>query len=113
MTAVLGPARDARPVIGIETMSEVHHLRVRQQLEEAGVEVVPDLFTTGVDGRAVSFINVYARDRVTTLAANWIVMSTTMPCAPAAQGMEMVGDAVARRGTYEAVFKGYRQARKL
>ena len=29
------------------------------------------------------------------------------------QSVEMIGDAVAPRGTYEAVFEGHRQARKL
>jgi hypothetical protein len=28
-------------------------------------------------------------------------------------GVEMLGDAVALRGTYEAVFEGHRQERKL
>ena len=29
------------------------------------------------------------------------------------RSVEMIGDAVAPRGTYEAVFEGHRQARKL
>ena len=54
--------------------------------------------------------------------ADWIVMSTgrqsvndALPprCASAARSVEMIGDAVAPRGTYEAVFEGHRQARKL
>lgn len=109
------------PMIGMETIPEVYYLWVRQQLYESGVEVVPDLFPTAIAGREVTFINVYAPDRVTTMKADWIVMSTgrlsenALYHALRARGVsvEMVGDAVAPRGTYEAVFEGHRQARKL
>jgi hypothetical protein len=109
------------PMIGMETIPEVYYLWVRQQLYEAGVEVVPDLFPTAIAGREVTFINVYAPDRVTTMEADWIVMVTGRQSenglyhALRARGgsVEMIGDAVAPRGTYEAVFEGHRQARKL
>lgn len=64
------------PMIGMETIPEVYYLWVRQQLYEAGVEVVPDLFPTSIAGREVTFINVYAPDRVTTMEADWVVMAT-------------------------------------
>jgi pyruvate/2-oxoglutarate dehydrogenase complex dihydrolipoamide dehydrogenase (E3) component len=109
------------PMIGMETIPEVYYLWVRQQLYEAGVKVVPDLFAIQIDGREVTFINVYTPDRMEKLEADWIVMSTgrqsdnALYHALRARGVsvEMVGDAVAPRGTYEAVFEGHRQARKL
>jgi 2,4-dienoyl-CoA reductase-like NADH-dependent reductase (Old Yellow Enzyme family) len=109
------------PMIGMETIPEVYYLWVRQQLYEAGVEVVPDLFVQKIDGRSVELINVYAPDHVTTFEADWIVMATGR-CSEnglyhllreRGASVEMIGDATAPRSTYEAVFEGHRQARKL
>jgi hypothetical protein len=66
-------------------------------------------------------LNVYAPDRVQTLEAETIVMVTGRRSENALYhalrergvSVEMVGDAVAPRGTYEAVYEGHRQARKL
>jgi len=109
------------PMIGMETIPEVYYLWVRQQLYEAGVAVEPDLFPTAIDGREVTFINVYAPDRVTKVEADWLVMATGRQSenglyhALRERGVsvEMVGDAIAPRGTYEAVFEGHRAARRL
>jgi hypothetical protein len=109
------------PMIGMETIPEVYYLWVRQQLYEAGVAVEPDLFPTAIDGREVTFINVYSPDRVTKIDADWLVMATGRQSenglyhALRERGVsvEMIGDAIAPRGTYEAVFEGHRAARKL
>ena len=109
------------PMIGMETIPEVYYLWIRRQLYEAGVAVEPDLFATTIDGRTVTLSNVYVPDRVTTIEADWIVMVTGRQSENAlyrrlrAQGasVEMIGDAIAPRTTYEAVFEGHRQARKL
>ena len=109
------------PMIGMETIPEVYYLWVRQQLYEAGVSVEPDLFPTGIDGREVTFVNVYAPDRATKVEADWIVMVTGRRSENGLYhvlrrrgvDVEMVGDAIAPRTTYEAVFEGHRQARKL
>ncbi len=74
-----------------------------------------------IDGSRVELLNVYAPDRVTTLEADTIVMVTgrrsenDLYHALRGRGVsvEMLGDAVAPRGTYEAVYEGHRQARKL
>ena len=60
-------------------------------------------------------------ERVTTLEADTIVMVTGRQSENGlyhtlrerGTSVEMIGDAVAPRGTYEAVFEGHRQARKL
>jgi 2,4-dienoyl-CoA reductase-like NADH-dependent reductase (Old Yellow Enzyme family) len=109
------------PMIGMETIPEVYYLWVRQQLYEAGVPVEPDLFPTAIDGREVTFVNVYAPERETKVEADWIVMVTGRRSENGIYhvlrergvGVEMVGDAIAPRTTYEAVFEGHRQARKL
>ena len=109
------------PMVGMETIPEVYYLWVRQQLYAADVEVVPDLFVEKIDGRNVSLTNVYASDRVTTFEADWIVMVTGRRSENGlyhllrerGTSVEMIGDATAPRSTYEAVFEGHRQARKL
>jgi 2,4-dienoyl-CoA reductase-like NADH-dependent reductase (Old Yellow Enzyme family) len=109
------------PMIGMETIPEVYYLWVRQQLYEAGVEVVPDLFVQRIDGRFVELVNVYVPDRVTTLEADWIVMATGRQSENGLYhllhergvSVEAIGDATAPRSTYEAVYEGHRQARKL
>jgi hypothetical protein len=109
------------PMIGMETIPEVYYLWVRQQLYEAGVSVEADLFATAIDGREVTFVNVYAPERETKVEADWIVMVTGRQSENGLYhvlrgrgvDVEMVGDAIAPRTTYEAVFEGHRQARKL
>jgi thioredoxin reductase len=109
------------PMIAMETIPEVYYLWVRQQLYEAGVEVVTDLFVQKIDGRSVDLINVYMPDRVTNFEADWIVMATGRRSENGlyhllrerGTSVEMIGDATAPRSTYEAVFEGHRQARKL
>jgi uncharacterized FAD-dependent dehydrogenase len=109
------------PMIGMETIPEVYYLWVRKELYEAGVELVTDLFVTRIDGRSVELVNVYVPDRVTTLEADWIVMATGRQSENGLyhllreQGVsvETIGDATAPRSTYEAVYEGHRQARKL
>ena len=109
------------PMIGMETIPEVYYLWVRQHLYEAGVEVLPDLFVKEITGDAVEFLNVYVNDLTTTLPADWVVMATGRQSdndlyhALRSRGVstEMIGDAIAPRTTYEAVYEGHRQARKL
>lgn len=109
------------PMIGMETIPEVYYLWVRQQLYEADVEVVPDLFVQKIDGRSVELVNVYAPDRMTAVEADWIVMVTGRRSENGLYHLlrergvstETIGDATAPRTTYEAVYEGHRQARKL
>ena len=76
---------------------------------------------SGIDGREVTLINVYLPDRELDVDADWIVMATGRRsenglyhlCASAGASVEAIGDAIAPRTTYEAVYEGHRQARKL
>jgi 2,4-dienoyl-CoA reductase-like NADH-dependent reductase (Old Yellow Enzyme family)/thioredoxin reductase len=109
------------PMIGMETIPEVYYLWVRKDLIEADVELVTDLFVTKIEGRTVQLVNVYVPERVTTFEADWIVMATGRQSENglyhALRGrdvsVETIGDATAPRTTYEAVYEGHRQARKL
>jgi NADPH-dependent 2,4-dienoyl-CoA reductase/sulfur reductase-like enzyme len=109
------------PMIGMETIPEVYYLWIRTALYQASVEIAPDLFVKQIDGRRVELLNVYVPDRVTSVEADWIVMVTGRQSVnelyhglrERGASVEMIGDAVAPRTTYEAVFEGHRQARKL
>lgn len=109
------------PMVGMETIPEVYYLWIRQQLYEAGVPVVPDLFVKRIDGRRVDFVNVYVPQQETSMEADWIVMATGRQSENGLYhelrrrevSVEMIGDAVAPRTTYEAVYEGHRQGRKL
>jgi NADPH-dependent 2,4-dienoyl-CoA reductase/sulfur reductase-like enzyme len=107
------------PMVAMETMPEVYYLWTRSALIEAGVEVLTDLLPTRIAGRDVELINVYAPERVTRLEADAIVFNTGRRSEnrlyhvlkERGVSVEMIGDAVAPRGTYEAVFEGHRAGR--
>jgi 2,4-dienoyl-CoA reductase-like NADH-dependent reductase (Old Yellow Enzyme family)/thioredoxin reductase len=109
------------PMIGMETIPEVYFIWIQSRLYEAGVQLTTDHFVEGIDGRQVTLFNVYQPDRRVDVEADWIVMATgrrsenSLYHALRERGIsvEAVGDALAPRGTYEAVFEGHRAARKL
>jgi 2,4-dienoyl-CoA reductase-like NADH-dependent reductase (Old Yellow Enzyme family)/thioredoxin reductase len=109
------------PMVGMETIPEVYYLWLRQQLFAADVPVMPDHFVASIDGTKVDLINVYVPERTTTVQADWLVMNTGRQSENAlyhglrerGASVEMIGDAVAPRATYDAVFEGHRAARAL
>ena len=109
------------PMVGMETIPEVYYLWIAEHLHRTEVEVITDHFVKQINGASVDLINLYRSDRVRTVEADWIVMSTGRQSInnlyhrlrERGQSVEMIGDAIAPRGTYEAVFEGHRQARKL
>ena len=108
------------PMIAMETMPEVYYLWTRQALEQERIPTITDHACVRIDGRAVELVNVYVPERSTTLEADAIVFNTGRASvnglyhALKARGVsvEMIGDAVAPRGTYEAVYEGHRAGRK-
>ena len=54
------------PMIGMETIPEVYYLWIRQQLYEAEVELLPDLFVKAIAGTRIVLVNVYVPERVTS-----------------------------------------------
>lgn len=109
------------PMVGMETIPEVYYLWIAEHLHRTEVEVITDHFVKEIRGTSVDLINLYRPDRIRTVDAEWIVMSTGRESLNTlyhrlrerGQSVEMIGDAIAPRGTYEAVFEGHRQARKL
>jgi 2,4-dienoyl-CoA reductase-like NADH-dependent reductase (Old Yellow Enzyme family) len=109
------------PMVGMETIGDVYLLWIMRELYGAGVTVITDHFVQGIDGDQVTLFNVYDPDRTTEVHADLIVMATARQSVNGLYhvlqergvSVETIGDATAPRGTYEAVYEGHRQARKL
>ena len=109
------------PMFGMETIPEVYFIWIQSRLYESGVQMTTDHFVEQIDGNRVTLFNVYQPTAKLEVDADWVVMATgrrsenTLYRALRGQGtsVEMIGDAIAPRGTYEAVYEGHRAARKL
>jgi len=109
------------PMFGMETIPEVYFIWIQSRIYESGVELTTDHFVKEIAGLRVTLFNVYAPDREIEVDADCVVMATgrrsenDLYHALREQGrsVEMIGDAIAPRTTYEAVYEGHRQARKL
>lgn len=111
------------PMVGMETILDVYLEWIYPQLYAAGVEMVRDHWIAGIDGQRVTLSLVHDPTGGTTrqVTADWIVMATArrsqdalaQPLREREVSFEVIGDAVAPRGTYEAVYEGHRQGRKL
>jgi thioredoxin reductase len=130
LTAVLLAQRGAQvtlvtrwPMVGMETILDVYLEWIYPQLYSAGVEIVRDYWITGIAGDRVTLSLVHDHSGQTTrdLAADWTVMATArrsqdalrLPLQERGVSFEVIGDAVAPRGTYEAVYEDHWQGRKL
>jgi len=88
---------------------------------KAGVEMVTSHFVKTIEDGRVTLYNVHDEESELVLDADWLIMVTArtsenqLYALVKDQGLsvEMVGDATAPRGTYEAVYEGHRQARKV
>ena len=80
-----------------------------------------DHFVKQIDGEQITLFNVHHEAAEMALPADRIVMATghrsesALLPLPESRGVsaEMIGDAVAPRYTYEAVYEGHRHACKL
>lgn len=109
------------PMVGMETIGDVYLLWIMRELYAAGVTLTTDHFVQQIDGDRVTLFNVYDPMRTTDVRADLIVMATARQSENGLYhllrkrgvSVETIGDATAPRGTYEAVYEGHRQARKL
>jgi flavin-dependent dehydrogenase len=108
-------------MVGLETILDVYLDWILPKLYEAGVEMVVDHFVDAIDERRVSLVNVHHAGGRQEVEADAVVMVTGRRSENALYPLlrergvsaELLGDAAAPRGTYEAVFEGHRQARKI
>ena len=83
--------------------------------------MMTDHFVEQIDGTQVDAHQRLRAGAKHDVDADWIVMATGRQSENAlyhalrerGASVEMIGDAVAPRGTYEAVYEGHRAARKL
>lgn len=109
------------PTVAMDTAPDVYMHWMLTYLYTAHVALLPDHFATHIDGTRVGIVNVYDSERTREIDADWIVMATgrtsenTLYHALRGRGVEveMIGDAVAPRGVWEATFEGHRAARRL
>lgn len=109
------------PMVGMETILDVYLDWLLPKLYRAGVEMVCDRFVRAIDGDTVTLYNVHHEEILTEVKADWVVMATGRQSEnglhpfllESGVSVETIGDATAPRGTYEAVYEGHRQARKL
>lgn len=109
------------PMIGMETILDVYLDWILPKVYKAGVEIICDHFVRSIDGTRVVLYNVHNDTAERTIKADTIVMVTgrqsenTLYDLVKARGVsvETIGDATAPRGTYEAVYEGHRQAKKI
>ncbi len=109
------------PMVGMETILDVYLDWILPKLYESEVAMICDHFVRRIDGETVHLYNVHYEEDVRELHADWIVMATGRQSENALLPLlqergvsaEAIGDAIAPRGTYEAVYEGHRQARKL
>lgn len=109
------------PTVAMDTAPDVYMHWMLTYLYKADVAVVTDHFTVQIDGPRVIAVNVYDSERTRAIEADWIVMATARTSENALyhalrdEGVpvEMIGDAVAPRGAWEATFEGHRAARRL
>ena len=108
-------------MFGMETIPEVYFIWIQSKLYETGVELTVDHFVEQIEGDQVTLFNVYRPELREQVTADWIVLATGRrsenslyhELKAAGRSVETIGDATAPRGTYEAVYEGHRQARKL
>jgi hypothetical protein len=121
-----GLARSVRivtrwPMIGMDTMLDAYLEWILPRIYGAGVEILADRFVRRIDGSRVTLYNLYQQSAEVEVESDFVVMATARqsesqllgPLLERGVSVEAIGDAVAPRGTYEAVFEGHRQGRKV
>jgi Pyridine nucleotide-disulphide oxidoreductase len=109
------------PMVGLDTILDVYLDWILPKLYRSGVEMVADHFVRSIEDGSLDIYNVHDPERERSLPADWVVMVTARSSENSLHSLlkergvssELIGDAAAPRGTYEAVYEGHRQARKL
>jgi 2,4-dienoyl-CoA reductase-like NADH-dependent reductase (Old Yellow Enzyme family) len=109
------------PMVGLDTILDVYLDWILPKLYKSGVEMLCDRFVRSIEGSRVHLVNVHHPDDELEVRADWIVMVTAYQSEDGlykllldrAASVETIGGATAPRGTYESVYEGHRQARKL
>jgi 2,4-dienoyl-CoA reductase-like NADH-dependent reductase (Old Yellow Enzyme family) len=109
------------PALGLELMRDSYLEWIFPRIYKAGVQMIPDRFVRLIDANSVTLYNLHNPEDLMEVNADWIVTATARlsenwlePLVrELGYSVEVIGDAVAPRGTFEAVFEGHRQGRKV
>jgi hypothetical protein len=91
------------------------------QVYESGIQLYVDHFVAGLTAGSATLYNIYTPGHRFDVPADTVVMATarqsvnSLAATARSLGLPVtvIGDAVAPRGTYEAVYEGHRLGRKL
>lgn len=109
------------PMVASETVADAYFEWIMPQVYESGVQLYVDHFVAGLAESSATLYNIYLPGRTFEVPADMVVMATARQSvnslADAARQaglpVTVIGDAVAPRGTFEAVYEGHRHGRDV
>lgn len=109
------------PMVASETVADAYFEWIMPQVYESGVRLLVDHFVASLAEGSATLYNIYAPDRTFEVPADTVVMATARQSVNSLAGAAqragvpatVIGDAVAPRGTFEAVFEGHRHGREI
>ncbi|MGE5135615.1 MAG: FAD-dependent oxidoreductase [Gemmatimonadota bacterium] len=107
------------PMVASETVADAYFEWIMPQVYEAGVQLYVDHFVERLSSTSATLYNIYLPGRTFEVPADTVVMATarqsvnSLADAAGRAGLPVtvIGDAVAPRGTFEAVYEGHRAGR--
>jgi 2,4-dienoyl-CoA reductase-like NADH-dependent reductase (Old Yellow Enzyme family) len=109
------------PMVAAEAVADAYFEWIMPQVYESGVRLLVDHFVAGLAEGSATLYNIYTPGRTFEIPADTVVMATarqsvnSLASAASQAGVPatVIGDAVAPRGTFEAVFEGHRHGREI
>jgi Pyridine nucleotide-disulphide oxidoreductase/NADH:flavin oxidoreductase / NADH oxidase family len=109
------------PMVASETVADAYFEWIMPQVYESGVQLYVDHFVAALAESSATLYNIYLPGRTFEVPAGTVVMATARQSvnslADAARQaglpVTVIGDAVAPRGTFEAVYEGHRHGRDV
>jgi 2,4-dienoyl-CoA reductase-like NADH-dependent reductase (Old Yellow Enzyme family) len=109
------------PMVASETVADAYFEWIMPQVYESGIQLYVDHFVAGLTAGSATLYNIYTPGHRFDVPADTVVMATarqsvnSLAATARSLGLPVtvIGDAVAPRGTYEAVYEGHRLGRKL
>jgi len=109
------------PMVASETVADAYFEWIMPQVYEAGVRLLVDHFVAGLAETSATLYNIYRPGHTFGIPADTVVMATARQSVNSLAGTArgagvpatVIGDAVAPRSTFEAVFEGHRHGREI
>jgi hypothetical protein len=109
------------PMVGSETVADAYFEWIMPQVYESGVQLYVDHFVAGLAESSATLYNIYLPGRTFEVPAGTVIMATARQSVNSLAGaareaglpVTVIGDAVAPRGTFEAVYEGHRHGRDV